>query len=653
MRKIIPAFFILLVMLLSSISAHAVQANNVQVVSNGDTTFLIESNGTVKGWGRNYKGEVGNGTMVDQHTPVTIEGLSNIKEIIPNDYGYGYFYAIDTAGQAYSWGYNGYGQLGLGNTSNQLTPLRIGNLPEVSQIILNEYTTYALTPNGDLYAWGKNDYGQVGNNNKTNQVTPIKILSNVTSLRCKAGVAFAITEDKNVYAWGRGNDFQMGNGDVITAQTTPIRITALSNVDEVVTNGIASFAICDNRQEVYSWGEGWRDELGTYAERNEIPKRIWILSDLNETIDELIIDQNTAFAITSDNTLYGWGSNGYNELGNGSTYDQGTPKPITNIPKVNQFIFNGYSGVLLGVDGCVYTWGKNPYGEVGSGDQYRQRHAEKLTRLGNNVVQIYNGHNAMYAKDANGIMYGWGTNNLGQLAIGNTVRIVTPTIISELKDIVDIEKANNTVLVADAQGIIYGWGENDYGQLGDGTITTAILPLVISNNEITTTLGTGEVSVTVPIVGSINALEISITHPANISYSINPNTDEGFYCTDIQIQNNSKVPIKITIESFSVSNDNEISFEDVLPDTKDWNSLNTNDTKSYIALGLRYIDEAEWLISQVEFNYPLFAIEIDNTYVGALARFSSASLGLYGKHGLAFDGNYSAKHDLVFIVSLL
>lgn len=129
--------------------------------------------------------------------------------------------------------------------------------------------------------------------------------------------------------------------------------------------------------------------------------------------------------------------------------------------------------------------------------------------------------------------------------------------------------------------------------------------------------------------------------------------DDGFYCADIHIQNNSKVPVKIYIESFESVADGDLNLQDVLPDSMDWNSLSKQETKSYIALGLRYADELEGMISQPEIVNPLYAVEIDDTYVGALAKASGGTLELFGMHGLAFDGNYSATHELVFIVSLL
>ena len=100
MKRLILTAIVLLIMLISSITANALEANNVQVVTNGDTTFLIESNGNVKGWGRNTKGEVGNGTTIDRYAPIAIEGLSNIKEIVPSNYGF--FFAINNTGQVYA-----------------------------------------------------------------------------------------------------------------------------------------------------------------------------------------------------------------------------------------------------------------------------------------------------------------------------------------------------------------------------------------------------------------------------------------------------------------------------------------------------------------------------------------------------------------------
>ena len=652
MKKLLYIILIILIFSVPGITVNAAGIGNAQIVSNGNTTFLIEPDGNVKGWGRNDKGELGIGTTEDEHSPVVVNGLSDISVIVPASVSRECFFAIDYDGYVYSWGYNGYGQLGLGSTSNQLTPAQIPSLSDVKEIVINDLTVYAITSNGDVYAWGKNDYGQVGSGSKTTQTTPYKIngLSSIKDIICGEQTVFALTEDGYVYAWGYGGDFQMGNGEYVSAQTTPLLIENLSHVDEVITNGETSFAICDNYQEIYSWGEGWQGELGTYSERNRTPKRVSILSDLDEQIDKLIIKQNNCFVITDNNVLYGWGDGGYSQLGNGSTYDKYIPVVIPDVPSIKDVTFNGYTTVALGTDGCVYAWGRNLQGTAGTGNTSIVRTPQSISGL-SNIMEIYNGGNAVYAINSDGEVYSWGRNDSGQLGIGTTSYVSPPNIIEAISGTLSIKKTEDTVFAIDAQGVIYGWGDNNYGQIGDGTLDDMLSPYTIYNNVMKTVTGTGDVLSTVPIMGSINALEISVTHPLNISYLINPNIEESFVCPDIEIQNNSLVPVKITIESFIASSEGDIVFEDVMPDSFDWDTLSLQESQQYIALGLDYADESQWLKSQP--IMPLYAAEIDNNYIGALASGGVGSLKLYCKHGLAFDGSYSSMHELILVVSLL
>ncbi|KAH0515912.1 RCC1 and BTB domain-containing protein 1 [Microtus ochrogaster] len=86
--------------------------------------------------------------------------------------------AVLDSGEVYGWGYNGNGQLGLGNNGNQLTPVRVAALHNVcvNQIACGYAHTLALTDDGLLYAWGANTYGQLGNGNKINVLNPTHIM---------------------------------------------------------------------------------------------------------------------------------------------------------------------------------------------------------------------------------------------------------------------------------------------------------------------------------------------------------------------------------------------------------------------------------------------------------------------------------------------
>jgi len=296
------------------------------------------------------------------------------------------------------------------------------------------------------------------------------------------------------------------------------------------------------------------------------------------------------------------------------------------------------------------VWGSNTAGEAGIGQKGRISLPIKLNV--SDIEQIYNDGYYTFAKDINGEVYSWGANRDGQLGLGDTSLTMTPTTMNTENELTDIIIAKDTVYALDTDNTVYGWGENEFGELANETTENEKAPIVVTHGTLTTTSGTGYVQGVVPIVGTINPLNVSITHPLNVSYSIDPNFADGFISNDLNIQNNSKVPVKVHIESFEASSDSEVFFQDVLPESYNWNSLNKQQSKSLIALGIQYIDEDKWQNSQPTFNDPVYAIDINNTYVGTLAKGASGGFKLYASHGLAFDNNYTAMHDLVFVFTL-
>lgn len=650
MKKLITSIIVFILMISSCISVYANEKIDKGIVSNGYTTFYMNTDGTVKGWGRNTSGEVGCCSNVNQLTPITIPELRNVKKIITGNDGSPTFYAIND-GSVLSWGDNRYGQLGIGSTMDQSIPILVPNLSNIYQIVTNGYTAYAITSNGDVYAWGKNDYSQVGNNTTSNQKTPVHIkeLINIVSITFCNEVVYAINNIGEVYAWGRGNKGQLGNNTIITAQKTPVKISGLSGITEVVTNGTTTFAITRNN-EVYGWGENSFGQVGC---RNISRQYKPVLISEISGVKDLILEGHTAYAIMSDGTLYGWGRNGYSQLADGGSFDKLYPIQIKEIPHVKQVISNGYSTCVLGIDGSVYAWGRNLAGEVGNGKTGLQRIPYKINSL-NNISKIAGNDYTLFAIDSEGNVYSWGKGNNGQLGTGVTKQY-SPAKIDDVSNIIDIQKTKNSIYAEDAKGTFYGWGDNSCGQMANNNIDSILTPIVIleDNLQLATTSGSGGVSSIVSIVGSINALTISVKHPLNISYTINPNIENSFCCTDIEIQNNSKVPVKVTIELFKSNIDSELYFENVLPEDKDWDNLSIKDSKKYIALGLQYVDQNEWISPNQAFLNPVYALELDDSYIGTLAKDKKGCLKLSAKYGLAFDQNYTAKHDLILIFSLI
>ena len=169
----------------------------------------------------------------------------------------------------------------------------------------------------------------------------------------------------------------------------------------------------------------------------------------------------------------------------------------------------------------------------------------------------------------------------------------------------------------------------------------------------TTTEGTGDVTATVPVEGSISAITISVTHPATVAYTIDPNsglTNE-IVAPDITLVNNTLVPVNVTVQSFLSSAGGTLQFTDVGVVDKDWDNLNKADSKTYIALGLEIQDAMEWNTGYNENTY--YAVDGVPILFGALNNNATGSLSLVAEHGLAFDQAYTAIHSLIFMFNLV
>lgn len=169
----------------------------------------------------------------------------------------------------------------------------------------------------------------------------------------------------------------------------------------------------------------------------------------------------------------------------------------------------------------------------------------------------------------------------------------------------------------------------------------------------TVSSGDGDVSATVPVEGSINALTISVTHPATLAYTIDPNTGAmgDFIAPEIPITNNTKVPVNITVQSLASSAGGTLQFTDVASDAKDWANLNLNDSKTFIALGVKAKDATGWNAGYEEGIH--YAVKTDPTLFGSLPANEVGTLTMVANFGLAFDQSYTAMHNLIFMFNLV
>jgi alpha-tubulin suppressor-like RCC1 family protein len=149
------------------------------IVAGPDHACAVVGGGTVRCWGNNGGGQLGDGTYVTSTTPVAVSGLASGIEAIAT--GYSHTCALTAAGGVKCWGYNGDGRLGDGTMTITTTPVDVSGLASgVEAISVGYYHTCALVAAGGVKCWGNNYAGALGNGMTIDSNVPVNVVIHQT-----------------------------------------------------------------------------------------------------------------------------------------------------------------------------------------------------------------------------------------------------------------------------------------------------------------------------------------------------------------------------------------------------------------------------------------------------------------------------------------
>ena len=221
------------------------------------------------------------------------------------------------------------GQLGNSSTTNSTIPVQIvGGLTFRSMSVGSlEYFSCGLTTAGAAYCWGYNDYGQLGNATFTNSTVPVAVTGNLTFTSLSAGEgghACALTSGGAAYCWGYNGAGQLGVA-AVAYSSSPLPVsgglsfTTISAGENGQTCAVAAGGAGD------CWGSNTNGELGN-GTTNNINTPTAVSGGL--TFKSISVGFTSACGLTTAGAAYCWGDNTYGELGNGSTTNSSTPVAV-------------------------------------------------------------------------------------------------------------------------------------------------------------------------------------------------------------------------------------------------------------------------------------------------------------------------------------
>lgn len=182
----------------------------VEISCGSHHSMCLTDTGEVYTWGQNTCAQIGSGTTTNQSSPRKVSSLFGGKKVVSIACGQISSIALLDTGEVYGWGYNGNGQLGLGNNINQLNPCLVNalNAVVISKVVCGYAHTLALSDGGHLFGWGANSYGQLGSGNKANSCSPTRVAVDIGRVVDIAAshynhISAALTQDSKVYMWGQ------------------------------------------------------------------------------------------------------------------------------------------------------------------------------------------------------------------------------------------------------------------------------------------------------------------------------------------------------------------------------------------------------------------------------------------------------------------
>jgi alpha-tubulin suppressor-like RCC1 family protein len=204
----------------------------VQISAGESHTCAVTATGQALCWGFNDYGQLGvNPVSYVAFRPEAVSGLSSgVAQISA---GAQHTCAVTTGGEALCWGYNYRGQLGDGSNVDRHAPVTVYGLSSgVAQISAGDWHSCALTTGGGVQCWGIGPhFSVIGNDMILYSRTAVEVSGLGSGIvQVSAGVAHtcALTNAGGVKCWGGGRNGELGNG-AFANSVTAVDVSGLSS----------------------------------------------------------------------------------------------------------------------------------------------------------------------------------------------------------------------------------------------------------------------------------------------------------------------------------------------------------------------------------------------------------------------------------------
>ncbi|MGZ3455968.1 MAG: hypothetical protein ACXVEF_40555 [Polyangiales bacterium] len=377
-----------------------------------DHSCAVMGGGSVRCWGINWSGVLGYTTTETckvsspcSTRPKAVPGLSGVASMA---LGYMHSCALGTDGTVRCWGDNAYGQLGDGTTTNRTSPTSITGLADVTQLVAGDFHTCARLKDGTVRCWGRNHAGQVGSatsdscsgsagaSSCAKSPTAVPGAASVVEIATGNAHTCARTSGGATLCWGSNAFSQLGYtssttcpvpGLTFDCSDTATAVPTLTKVAQLALGGQGSTEghTCTRHDDgtVECWGSNMRAQLGakttttcaisgTTLACSKTPISVSGLTG----VTQISASGSFTCARRTDGSVDCWGADGEQQLGRTYTelctipsdYEPCSyvPGPVEGVTGAVEVVAGGQHACARLSDGGVWCWGLGLFGELGT-----------------------------------------------------------------------------------------------------------------------------------------------------------------------------------------------------------------------------------------------------------------------------------------------
>ncbi|WP_285597552.1 hypothetical protein [Kineosporia sp. NBRC 101731] len=407
--------------------------------------------------------------------------------------GVNQFCGVD-AGVLTCRGGNSQGQAGDGTQIYRTAwgPVGGGTTSSWSSVSVGRGHGCALTTTSQLSCWGSAEFGQPGNGAVwfRNTLRPISSSTARWSSVDSEDTHTCALQDSNLFCWGRNTSGQLGLGSYVSYGTPQPVPGAWSRV----TVGTEHTCALDTGGAAWCWGRNLAGAtLGTASGNStNVPTPVVVSGVSGERWTGIDAGLNATCGTRSDGTLWCWGAQSQGVLGNGTSTTSATrPARVSGggTDWAGVQVSSNEHACATRTSGTLYCWGSNGYGQIGTGTSGGTVTAPvAVTRpaaVSGALIAYGVGQEHTCALDSAGVLWCWGHNNDRQFGTpANTADSATPVPAAAATSgttWTSMVVGGNSTCAGRSDGGLWCWGHNYRGKLGQGNDNATVSAPALSS----------------------------------------------------------------------------------------------------------------------------------------------------------------------------